>query len=267
MVRTLAKTRTKTEPGSIEAESHAEAIRLASVWHADFLVGGTVSQVSQVGAKLKETRFNSAVFIREDGQIAGRYNKIHRVPFGEYVPFLDTFAWMKVFAPYDFDYSVHPGVTLNRFQLGKYTFGVLICYEDSDPTLARQYALGSSEGPAVDFFVNISNDGWFNGTSEHEQHLATCRFRAVEARRAIARSVNMGISAVIDGSGRTVALPGPTISGSKKMEGFVACSVPIDHRESYYARFGDWLPWCCWILIAGACLFGLLRPTTSSSPS
>ena len=53
-----------------------------------------------------------------------------------------------------------------------------------------------------DFLVNISNDGWFNGSCEHEEHLAICRFRAVECRRSIARAVNMGISTVIDGNGR-----------------------------------------------------------------
>ena len=249
---------------AIEADSHADAVRLARDWHTNFLVGVTALEVE--GEK-KQRRFNSAILLRDSGQLAGRYNKIHRVPFGEYLPFVDTFAWMKMFSPYDFDYSVHPGVTLNRFHLGEFTFGVLICYEDTDPVLARQYALTDSEGPPVDFFVNISNDGWFDGTSQHEQHLATCRFRAVEARRAIARSVNMGISAVIDGSGRIVALPGPTNSESKKMEGFVACRVPIDHRKSYYALFGDWLPWTCWILIAGASLFGWLRPTTFSNPS
>src|SRR5713101_1333826 len=61
-----------------------------------------------------------------------------------------------------------------------------------------------SEKP-VDFLVNISNDGWFEGTEEHEQHLAICRFRAVVCRRSMVRAVNMGISAVIDGNGRVLA--------------------------------------------------------------
>ncbi len=246
------------------AESHAEAIRLARVWHTDFLVGATCVRFED--EKTSE-RFNSAVFIREDGKIGGRYNKIHRVPVGEYLPFRDTFPWMDTFSPYPFDYSVRPGVTLNRFELGEFTFGVLICYEDTDPTLARQYALTGADGKPVDFLVNISNDGWFDGTSEHDQHLATCRFRAVEARRTIARSVNMGISAVIDGSGRAIALPGDSIAGSKKMEGLIACNLPIDDRQSYYAQFGDWLPWACWIGIAGAVVFGWVRRLTSSNPS
>src|SRR5207248_3317301 len=77
-------------------------------------------------------------------------------------------------------------------------FGVLICFDDSDADLARQYVRTDSDGAPVDFLLNISNDGWFDGTSEHDEHLAVCRFRAVECRRSLARAVNMGISAVID---------------------------------------------------------------------
>ena len=127
------------------------------------------------------------------------------------------------FTPYEKDYSCRPGTHWTRFPLPSrqrrrtYTFACLICYEDSDPYLARQYVASEP----VNFLVNISNDGWFDGTEEHEQHLAICRFRAVEARRAMVRAVNMGISAVIDPDGRVIALPGETWSESKKMEGVV----------------------------------------------
>jgi apolipoprotein N-acyltransferase len=250
---------------AVAEASHAEARRLARIWHADFLVGGTVGEIKGPETEL---RYNSAIFIHWNGQVTDRYNKIHRVPFGEYVPLVEMFPFMKVFSPYDFDYSVRAGTTFNRFSLEDgYTFGVLICYEDSDPTLARHYARAGTDGGPVNFLVNISNDGWFDGTSEHDQHLATCRFRAIEARRAVARSVNMGVSAVIDGNGQIVALPGSSIAGSKKMEGTVACNIPIDSRTSYYAALGDWLPWTCWVLIAGGVLYGWFRGPTSSSLS
>src|SRR5262249_34849743 len=83
-------------------------------------------------------------------------------------------------------------------------YGLVICYEDTDPALARQYVEDGSDGSPVDFLVNISNDGWFKGTAEHEEHLAICRFRAVECRPAGARAVNMGVSGVIDGNGRVL---------------------------------------------------------------
>ena len=92
----------------------------------------------------------------------------------------------------------------------------------------------------VDFLVNISNDGWFKGTSEHELHLATCRFRAVENRRPVARAVNMGISAVIDGDGRVVALPDETWSESKSRTAVVSAAIPLDGRDSVYSATGDW---------------------------
>ena len=93
---------------------------------------------------------------------------------------------------------------VHALALNKYHFGVLICYEDSDPFMARRYLENSNDGPPVDFLVNISNDGWFDGSCEHEEHLAVSRFRAIECRRAMVRAVNMGVSAVIDSNGRVL---------------------------------------------------------------
>ncbi len=151
--------------------------------------------------------YNSALLVNGFGQAETRYDKMHRVPFGEYVPLRHWLPFMNWFAPVDFDYSLDTGEHFTRFVLDKYRFGVLICYEDTDPFLARHYARSEDDGQPVDFLVNISNDGWFNGSSEHEEHLAVSRFRAIECRRALVRSVNMGISAVIDGNGRVLAAP------------------------------------------------------------
>ena len=197
---------------------------LAEHWKTAMLLG---TSREFLGADGVPQSYNSAVLIEPNGQEAGCYDKIHRVPFGEYVPLRDWLPWMNIFAPYDFDYSIRAGENLTRFRLTGYHFGVVICFEDTDPYLARQYVRTDSVLRPVDFLLNISNDGWFDGTSEHDEHLAICRFRAVECRRAIARSVNMGISAVIDGNGRVVALPGPTWARSKKM----AAVLPTDHSD------------------------------------
>src|SRR5207249_9926463 len=116
------------------------------------------------------------------------------------------------------------GNGLTRFPLGKYTFGVLICYEDTDMYLGREYGVETDDGPAVDFILNISNDGWFDGTAEHEEHLAIARFRAIETRRAVARAVNMGVSAVIDSNGRVLA---PT---THKTSGFDVWATRNDRK-------------------------------------
>jgi apolipoprotein N-acyltransferase len=223
------------------------------------------------------------------GTAAGRYDKMHLVPFGEYVPLGEQLPFMQWFTPYKKGYECQPGEHWTRFPLtarnGRdYTFGCLICYEDSDPYLARQYVASEP----VSFLVNISNDGWFKGTEEHEQHLAICQFRAIEARRSIVRSVNMGISAVIDPDGRVIALPhqvhrepGQTLlqdritldqqpqpgwTESKKIEGIVTSAVPIDTRASLYARLGDWIPAGCWLASALALGAGFVRRRLAGTP-
>lgn len=251
-----------------------------------------------------ERPYNSAVLIDAKGKKQGRYDKIHRLPFGEYIPLVDTFAFLRYLSPYDGNVFIHAGERLNRLNLfasppgGKdlvhFRFGVLICYEDTDPTLARCYGRDDDEGWAADFLVNISNDGWFKGSCEHEEHLAISRFRAVEARRSLVRSVNMGVSAVIDSNGRVLKpdelvyqpksgegrgatrptfptkpwyvrdewhdgapaldLPVSEWSSFKNLHGVIHATVPIDTRSSLYSRWGDWLPWLCILAVLGCIL-------------
>jgi apolipoprotein N-acyltransferase len=217
------------------------------------------------------------------GQYAGRYDKVHRVPFGEYVPLRHSMPFLSALAPYNYDYSVWPGEQFTRFELPgpkrSWKFGVVICYEDTVPEMALPYG---GEG-GVDFLLSISNDGWFDGTSEHEQHLALCRFRAVECRRTVARAVNMGISAVIDSNGRVlrpearpglkggpplwvvpdegrVSLPAREWRQYKKTSGVLLARLPVDGRGSLYARWGNWLPWSCGgLLLAALVVPGLRR--------
>jgi apolipoprotein N-acyltransferase len=236
---------------------------------------GCTARVIEDSTKSKPEKYNSALLLRADGKVAGRYDKIHPLPFGEYVPLRDWLPFLQHFTPWDGDWGIRAGEKLTRLPLGKYHFGVIICYEAADPVLARQYSGATEDGPAVDFLANISNDGWFDGTSEHEEHLAVCRFRAIESRRAIARSVNMGISAMIDGNGRVHApmlvdkhegiqiwaanansdgrvpsLPVSEWSRFKQVAGVLTAVVPLDTRTSVYAVWGDWLPQTCWAGIA-----------------
>jgi apolipoprotein N-acyltransferase len=249
-----------------------------SLWPTNVLMG---MDSKVLGADGRRRLYNSSVLILENGQYAGRYDKMHLVPFGEYVPLRDWVPWMDKLSPYDFDYSVTPGEHWTRFALGGFHFGMVICYEDTDPTLARQYVRAGTE-PQADFFINTSNDGWFNGTSEHEDHLAMARFRAVECRRSLLRAVNMGISAVVDPNGRVLEprtrlvrvpvrvkeqveerdipvwdvpagrapeLPLSRWGEFKKVPGVLLTVVPIDRRFSLYAAWGDWLPWTCWLAV------------------
>lgn len=253
---------------SLEAIRDKHIVPMGQNWRSYVLLGLNTREITPDG---EDRRYNTALLVTPAGEIPSLYHKIHCVPFGEYVPFKETMPWLQRFTPYDHDYSLEPGTDYTRFRIQgderDYRFGVLICYEDSDPVLARRYVPWESSegGEPVDFLVNISNDGWFKGTEEHEGHLAICRFRAIEARRAIARSVNMGISAVIDSDGRVIALPGPTWRESKKVSAVVSAVIPVDNRTSFYALAGDWLPALCGLVVLGGLLIAPRREPRDES--
>ena len=227
-------------------------------------------------------KFNSAFLYTPQGkQWHKRYDKIHLVPFGEVVPFKKSAPWLynllMIFTPYDHDYSLDYGSELTVFQMplnGRaYNFGVLICYEDTVPKLTRHYVVDKNGNKRVDWLVNISNDGWFvwfKGdkiipTAELPQHTALCVFRAVENRVAILRSVNTGISCLIDSSGKIIdgcaAGSLPQIALKRQgMAGWIVDKMPIDSRVTFFSRFGQWLDTCCtilFILTLIEALFGL----------
>jgi len=157
-----------------------------------------------------------------------------------------------------------------------YKFSVMICYEATVPAIARRFAIDSphvllsqdSNGgkKRLDWLINISNDGWFvrfdNGkispSTELPQHAAICVFRAVENRLAVLRSVNTGISCLIDTLGRVRngftagSLPHKAMA-RKGMAGWFVDRVPIDKRTTFFSKYGQWLDFCC-----AACLVLLI---------
>jgi apolipoprotein N-acyltransferase len=219
-------------------------------------------------------RYNSAFLYKPDGTAAEeQYSKIHLVAFGEFVPFRKSFPLLynllMKFTPYDYDYTLDAGSEYTVFEMtGRqghvYRFSVMICYEDAVPAIARKFATGTKK---PDWLVNISNDGWFvrftNGkvlpSTELGQHTAICVFRAVENRLAVVRSVNTGISCLIDTLGR---IRDGYIGGSlphqamerRGVAGWFVDRVPIDKRATFFSKNGQWLDFCCavcliWLII------------------
>lgn len=241
-------------------------------WRTHVLLGGEA--VDWDGTT--EVRHNSARLLKPDGTPGPRYDKTHLVPWGEYVPFRKQIPALSALSPSPNDPMCEPGERFTRFPLpvmkklpgggtqpGRYTFGVVICYEDTDPTIARRYNQWSGEPEPVDFLVNQSLDSWFGDSEELDQHLAISRFRAVEARRPLVRAVNYGISAVIDGDGRVVELPNTESADwadSKRFSRAMVVDLPLDGRGSPYAAVGDWVPLLCWVgMIAGFVTLRLAR--------
>ncbi len=206
---------------------------------------------------------NSAVLVRPDGVLAGHYDKLHRVMFGEYIPLVETFPWLKKFTPFGEGFGISAGETCSVFDYKGFRFAPIICFEDTVPQLVRGIVNATTEttpaGPArVDFLVNLTNDGWFHGSSELDQHLITAAFRCVECRTPMVRAVNTGISAFIDGDGvvRKQAV-GLKTKEPKLDDAVVVDTVPLDSRQSLYLAGGDWFPGLCLVCCGFVFLSGL----------
>ena len=192
--------------------------------------------------------YNSAYLIAPDGQTLGRYDKVHLVPFGEYVPLkrLLSFAGKMVAQVGDFA-SGEKGHTLALGE-GRPDIGVQICFEIIFPGLSRSLV---KNGAGV--LVNLTNDAWFGESSAAFQHFSMTVFRAVENRRSLVRCANTGISGFIDPVGRVVA----------KTELFedavVDRPVPVITQTAIYTRIGDAFAMTCLIVLlvlTGRFVFG-----------
>jgi len=213
-------------------------------------------------------KYNSAFLYRPDGtKDEKRYGKIHLVPFGEVLPFenipLIRDLLIKM-SPYDFDYTLDAGTEYTIFEMAgdnsprTYRFSVMICYEDAVPAMARRFAMDEEGDKRIDWLVNISNDGWFVkfkagrvvASTELAQHTAICTFRAVENRLAVLRSVNTGISCIIDTLGRirdgyqAGNLPKEAMA-RQGVQGWFADTIPLDSRTTIFSRYSGWLDFCC----------------------
>jgi apolipoprotein N-acyltransferase len=142
--------------------------------------------------------YNSAALVDPNGDLVGRYDKIHLVPFGEYVPFKNVFSFAGGLTKEVGDFS--SGKSRDPLDAGGKKLGVFICYESIFPDEIRHLAANGAQ-----VFVNISNDGWYGDSGAYAQHLKQARMRAVENERWLLRDTNTGVTASIDPYGRVVA--------------------------------------------------------------
>ncbi|MDH3809726.1 MAG: apolipoprotein N-acyltransferase, partial [Desulfuromonadales bacterium] len=184
---------------------------------------------------------NSAYLLSPTAEVQGRSDKVHLVPFGEYVPLGKFLPFVNKLVAGIGDYS--PG-EINPLPIGAHKLGVLICYEVIFPELAREYVRQGS-----DLLVNITNDAWFGKSSAPWQHLAMARFRAIENRVWMARAANTGISAFIAPSGKVVKQTGLFETA------FLSSEVGLGAQPKLYSHMGDLIPGA-FLLI---CLLWLLQ--------
>jgi apolipoprotein N-acyltransferase len=217
----------------------ARARRIASDSNTDFLVGVVDWKKDAAGNWLAS---NSAVLFDTSGQRVFTYDKIHLVPFGEYVPLRRWIAFAGRLTADIADFT--PGSVYRVGKLPGGRFGVFICYEAIFPGEVRRFTAGGAE-----LLVNISNDGWFGRSAAPAQHLMMARVRAVENHRWLLRDTNNGFTVAVDPYGRIVARMATDIRGE--------LDAPYDFRTDVtpYARFGDWFAWLC--VVVSSALLGM----------
>jgi apolipoprotein N-acyltransferase len=184
-------------------------------------------------------RYNTALFVDREGRVVGRYDKCHPVMFGEYVPLAGMFPWLYRLTP--LAGGIEAGAGPRSVKIGRARYAANICYEDTLPHLIRRHVLELREQKAEpDVLVNLTNDGWFWGSSELDMHLASALFRAIECRKPLVIAANTGFSASIDSTGRILA------QGPRRATDVIIADVAIDRRASWYLDHGD--------IPAGVCL-------------
>lgn len=174
---------------------------------------------------------NSAFLITPQDGIVRKYDKVHLVPFGEYVPLKGVLSFVNRLAQGTIgDFA--PGTEFTVFSIPAGRFGVTISYEVYFPVQVRQYVRNGAQ-----FLVNITNDAWYGRSAAPYQHIAMVVFRAVENRRYLVRAANTGISAVVAPDGRIIAS-----SDLFERTAFTAAIAPRDGLTPY-ARYGDVFAW------------------------
>ena len=189
-------------------------------------------------AKSPPRVYNTAFLLTENG-ISGRYDKIHLVPFGEFVPLSSVIGFVRGWG--EFIAELEPGDRTVVFPGPPAPLGVVICYEGIFPELVREFVRGGAQ-----LIVNMTNDAWFGRTDGPWQHLAMYPFRAVEHRTAVVRSANTGVSAIISPNGQI------TRRLTLFRRGTLTESVALGGRRTLYTRLGDWLPYLSLAVAAGA---------------
>ena len=212
-----------------------------------YIVAGTMG-IEHAGDPARQPDiYNSASLIAPSGAWIQRYDKIHLVPFGEYIPFEKLIFFAQKLTREIGTFG--RGTQRNPLNEDGVKLGTFICYESVFPDEVRQFAL---HGATV--FVNVSNDGWYGPTGAPGQHLNMARMRSVENDRWLLRDTNNGITAVIDPYGRIVA------EAPRKQRTSLQAAYALVESTTFYTRHGDWFPFVCAIITVAGVVLRLREP-------
>jgi len=212
----------------------AERIRSLARELNAFLLFGSPAHELRNG---RSTFLNSAFLVSPHGETVGRADKLHLVPFGEYVPLGNILTFINKIVVGIGDFA--PGERAVTLDMGITKLGVQVCYEVIFPELARQYVRAGAR-----VLVAITNDAWFGRSSAPYQHLAISTFRAIETRTPLIRAANTGVTAIVDQNGHIRTMTGLFVEAYRTGEVQPGCG------ESLYLTIGDTPAWICVLLTA-----------------
>ena len=219
-----------------------DAVSEVARQNQSWVIAGSVGVGNAMEAPQQPTQvFNSAALVSPNGEWVGRYDKVHLVPFGEYVPFPKLFAFASGLTSAVGEFG--RGTSRQPLQADGTKLGVFICYESIFPDEVREFAANGAQ-----VLVNISNDGWYGDSGAYAQHLNQTRMRAIENNRWLLSDTNTGVTASIDPFGRVVT------RAERKVRTVLEAPYALTSVTTFYTRYGDWFAYLCAIISAGALL-------------
>lgn len=187
--------------------------------------------------------YNSVVMLSPEGRAISQYDKVHLVPFGEYIPYQSLFFFVDKISTEAGNFKPGNRVVVTPLGNGR-SAGTFVCYEAVVSDLVRQFARDGSQ-----LFVNVTNDAWFGESAAPFQHLAMTRMRAIENHRYLLRAANNGISAIINPSGQVVK----TVERNERT--FLEGHFGFETQMTLYAQYGDVFAWLCLFTCAGVMIW------------
>jgi apolipoprotein N-acyltransferase len=210
--------------------------------------------------------YNSAILLDGGGAMRGTYDKVRLLAFGEYIPGVAWFPWLKQIVPLGsarFTAGTGPKILKVKDPAG-YTWGLgpVICYEDILPDYLVD--IGRAH---PNLLVNMTVDSWYGKRAEPWEHLALAVFATVELREAMVRAVNSGVSALIDPNGRLLVktYADDPYREPRPPEGIVVSAPRLEGGDTLFVRLGCWFPYACVAALALMGAIALKRRSRSAS--
>jgi apolipoprotein N-acyltransferase len=200
-----------------------------------YLIVGSLGEMPAVGGSDKQQLLNSALVMDPRGNMVGRYDKIHLVPYGEYVPYQNLLFFASKLTREVGDFA--RGTDRKVFDLNGTHVGVFICYESIFPNEVREFTANGAQ-----VLINISDDLWYGETGAPAQHLQMARMRAVENHRWILLATNNGTTASIDPFGRVV------MRAPRNIRTALVVPYAPQNESTFYSRNGDIFAWICVVI-------------------